>query len=232
MLKRDPEISEQVCRQKAMRFGASILIALTCVFLLSLVSCTKSTNDDENNSFTDPSCVEYTSFADEIVCSDVYMPVCGCDGQTYKNACEAMYYNGLINYTAGACQVDDSCRADVASGSKRNFTYAPVCGCDGETYSNSDDAESNGVYAVAEGLCNTIFLDVCKDQTLEIGVVEKAGKIYHWEGDIKHLSCIDCPTVTISGVSDMELILFESDFESTSINKIYPYSISRPDSCF
>lgn len=39
----------------------------------------------------------------EIVCSEVYEPVCGQDNTTYINSCEAGLA-GIFNFTSGECQ--------------------------------------------------------------------------------------------------------------------------------
>jgi len=114
-------------------------------------------------------------------CPEHIDPVCGCDRETYFNACEAATAGVDVSHD-GACEGEagdacgswflgacaeglhcdweyDSCgaadRPGVCVENPEICTreYAPVCGCDGETYSNRCVAASNGVDAVHEGAC-------------------------------------------------------------------------------
>jgi YHS domain-containing protein len=48
-------------------------------------------------------CVDSNQIDLTALCPAVVDPVCGCNGVTYNNSCEATYYGGVTSYTAGPC---------------------------------------------------------------------------------------------------------------------------------
>lgn len=108
------------------------------------------------------------------ICPDIYEPVCGRDGWTYSNRCEAACANVPIVHP-GECATPDAgflaCRNDrdcppPATCDRNTFTcvsqdvsclcdavYDPVCGVDGRTYENSCTAQCRGVRVAYPGAC-------------------------------------------------------------------------------
>lgn len=91
-----------------MKRGLFLSILSLVIAFTVLVSCNKepliAPNATTSSSLTQPPTLSdcYGPIKKGVYCPQVYDPVCGCNGQTYGNACEAGVA-GIKTYTQGAC---------------------------------------------------------------------------------------------------------------------------------
>jgi hypothetical protein len=95
-----------------------------------------------------------------VICPLIWAPVCGCDGQTYGNACEARGAGVNVDFAGECpppvtdCWTNDDCRAapttDPSVALSGAFCAKPAGACDGP-----------GVCTARPELCLDVWLPVC-----------------------------------------------------------------------
>jgi hypothetical protein len=86
------------------------------------------------------------------ICTTDYSPVCGVDGKTYGNACEAGRECVEVAHP-GVCEEASVC--NVSPNSVCTTDYSPVCGVNGKTYGNACEADRECIEIAHRGECSS-----------------------------------------------------------------------------
>ncbi|MGB1669888.1 MAG: Kazal-type serine protease inhibitor family protein [Flavobacteriales bacterium] len=112
-------------------------------------------------------CVDPDLIDPSAVCPEIFEPVCGCDGMTYSNACEATNTGGVTSWEDGPCIVIEyggctypqACNYDPGAGFEDGSCIFPPESCSwpdswaaGCTYAEADNYDPSAI--VDDGSCS------------------------------------------------------------------------------
>ncbi len=163
-----------------MNRSSKLLLTMIAVGVIAIVAC-EPPPPPEPECQSDADCaigsICEAGACEEAVCPDVFDPVCGEDGETYPNACEARAAHVAVGhegecpqecagFSGGLCSEGQFCDEPRCGNSDIPGVcvdipevcpeiFDPVCGCDGTTYSNDCFRIMAQVQLQHQGECGT-----------------------------------------------------------------------------
>jgi len=183
-------------------FLLSLVVFCCCFLSFDVQAQTRYTADVEPATIRpvfrmNAECIDVSIIDDEVFCTTIVDPVCGCDGITYVNECVAQYSYGITDYKKGECACN--VKLEVASRKLTCDGYDICIAIEGQAPfkvavngSSSTDANDNGVFCLS-GLQGGTYVIKVKDANgceesldFDLPVVD-----YYIPSVVKHLTCYD-----------------------------------------